>query len=88
MVRRQAGKASPRTASVRDRGRPSKEKTTAPESSLKERLLTLERERDALRAELEREQARATKLEELNATARNRIAWALDSLQNILESKR
>ena len=60
----------------------------SPASALKERLAALERERDALRAELEREQARARKLEEVNATARDRISWALDSLHNILETKR
>ena len=88
MARRHAGKASSRTALARDRGRRSKAKAVSPESSLKERLAALERERDALRAALEREQARARKLEEVNAAARDRIAWALDSLQNILETKR
>jgi hypothetical protein len=87
MARRHAGKASPRTAHVRDRGR-RKAKIAASEGSLKERLSALERERDALRAALEREQARARKLEEVNAAARDRISWALDSLQNILEGKR
>jgi hypothetical protein len=89
MARRHAGKASPRTApSVRDRGRPTQLETSAAEGALKERLAALEQERDALRAALEREQVRARKLEELNATARDRISWALDSLQNILETKR
>jgi len=62
-------------------------KATASESALKERLTALERERDSLRAALEREQARARKLEEVQAAARDRIAWALESLQNILEAK-
>jgi len=88
MARRHAGKASPRTAHVRDRGRRSKAKTAASEISLKERLVALERERDGLRAALEREQERARKLEEVHAAARDRISWALDSLQNILETKR
>jgi hypothetical protein len=88
MARRHAGKSSPRIAPERDRGRPGKVKAVAvPEAALKERLGALERERDALRAALEHEQARVRKLEELNATARDRIAWALDSLQNILGSK-
>jgi Domain of unknown function (DUF4164) len=87
MARRHAGKANPRAASVRDRARGSKVKTAAPESSLKERLTALERERDALRAALDQERARCSKLEEVNAAARNRINWALDSLQNILETK-
>jgi hypothetical protein len=87
MARRHAGKATPRSASARDRGRRGKAKAAASDSSLKERLLALERERDALRVALEREQARAGKLEEINAAARNRISWALDSLQTILEAK-
>jgi hypothetical protein len=88
MARRQAGKADSRTALARDRARPSKPKTVSPGNSLKERLAALERERDALRADLERERTRASKLEEMHATARDRIAWALDSLRNILETKR
>ena len=48
----------------------------------------LERERDALRAALEREEARVRKLEQKNALVRDRISWALDSLQNILDTKR
>jgi hypothetical protein len=88
MARRHAGKASPRAVSARDRGGRGKVTAATPESALKERLAALERERDALRAALEHEQARARKLEELQAVARDRIAWALDSLQNILETKR
>ena len=48
----------------------------------------LERERDALRAALEREESRVRKLEQMNAVVRDRISWALDSLQSILEIKR
>ena len=88
MARRHVGKANSRTAPVRERGRPSKVKTVVSESTLKERLAALERERDSLRAALERESSRARKLEQLNADARDRIAWALDSLENILETKR
>jgi hypothetical protein len=87
MAQRHAGKANRRTASARDRGKRGKAKTAAPDGSLKERLLALERERDELREALERERARAGKLEEVNAAARNRVSWALDSLQGILESK-
>jgi hypothetical protein len=54
---------------------------------MRERLASLERERDALRTELEREQTRARKLEEANAAARDRVAWALDTLNNILDLK-
>jgi hypothetical protein len=60
----------------------------AADAALKERLAELEEERDGLRAALEREQARVRRLEEINATARDRLSWALDSLQNILETKR
>jgi len=88
MARRHAGKTSSRTALARDRAGHSKPKTVSSGSSLKERLAALERERDSLRAELEREQARACKLEEVHAAARDRISWALDSLRNILETKR
>ena len=86
MARRHA-KATPRTAATRDRGRRSKAKSASLEGSLKERLEVLERERDALRAALEHERERANRLEEINAAARNRISWTLDSLQNILETK-
>jgi hypothetical protein len=88
MARRHAGKTSPLTPLARDRGRRSKAKAVTPESSLKERLAVLERERDALRAALEREEARVRKLEQKNALVRDRISWALDSLQAILETKR
>lgn len=54
---------------------------------MRERLAALERERDALRADLEREQARVRKLEEANAAARERVAWALDTLNDILDMK-
>ncbi len=87
MAQRHAGKANPRAASTRNRGGRSKAKSTSPDGSLKERLSALERERDQLREALERERARASKLEEINTAARNRVSWALDSLQSILESK-
>jgi hypothetical protein len=88
MARRQAGKTSPKPAIARDRGGRSRAKTDTAGNSLSERLSALERERDGLREALEREQARARKLEEVNAAARDRISWALDTLQNILEAKR
>lgn len=89
MARRHAGKASPRTTpQVRDRGGRIQADTGAAESALRERLAALEQERDTLRVALDRERARVRKLEEMNASARDRLAWALDSLQNILETKR
>ena len=87
MARRQAGKANPTSAAVRARNRREKLRTTTPEGATRERVAAIERERDALRAELEREQARGRKLEEANAAARDRVAWALDTLNNILEAK-
>jgi hypothetical protein len=88
MARRYAGKANPRSAIARSRDRREKATPTAPEGPLKERLAAIEQERDALRSMLERERARIRKLEDASAAARNRIAWALDSLQNILDAKR
>jgi hypothetical protein len=87
MAQRQAGKANRKSASARGPSGRSRAKTAAPDGSLKERLHTLERERDQLRQALEHERARAGKLEEINAAARNRISWALDSRQSILENK-
>ena len=55
--------------------------------SLAERLAAVERERDALKEELERSRSRVRLLEESHAKVRDRIAWALDSLHNILEGK-
>ena len=87
MARRHAGKANPTSAAARTRIRREKQGTTSPEGAARERLAAIERERDALRAELEREQMRSRRLEEANAAARDRIAWALDTLNNILEPK-
>ena len=87
MARRYAGKASPRTVAVRAQGGRGKPKAAVSESALRERLIVLERERDVLRAALEREQERTRKLEEVQAAARDRIAWALESLNNILDPK-
>jgi len=81
MARRRAGKAKPKSAATREE--PGRQKT----SDLRERLAAVERERDQLRAALDVEQARSRKLEEVHATARDRIAWALDSLQSILDAK-
>lgn len=85
MVRRHAGKTNPRAAPAHRRVRP--EKAAAPEGALRERLAALERERDGLRDALEHEQARSRKLEEVHSATRDRIAWALDTLQNILGGK-
>ena len=47
----------------------------------------LERERDALRAELDEANERLQVMEKNQADVRDRIAWALDSLHNILQGK-
>jgi hypothetical protein len=85
MARRRAGKA--KLKSVASEGQRTKGNAPAPESALLERLAAIERERDALLAALSLEQERRRRLEEVHAAARDRIAWALDSLQSILEAK-
>ncbi len=92
MARRRAGKANPTSATPRSGGRRGKAKaaaktTAATEATLNERLAALERECAALREELERERSRRQALEEVHAATRDRIAWALDSLQVILDAK-
>ena len=54
----------------------------------RERLAGIERERDLLRADLERAQARVQHLEQMHLEVRERIAWAMDTLQSVLEGKR
>jgi hypothetical protein len=76
-ARAQRGQAAPAKA-ARAGGKP---------HALQERLAALERERDELREELERANARQRRLEEVHAQVRDRIAWALDSLQSILAGK-
>jgi septal ring factor EnvC (AmiA/AmiB activator) len=55
--------------------------------TLQLKLAALARERDALRDELKRCEARLQQLEGTQAEVRERIAWALDALQNILARK-
>src|SRR5262245_36329779 len=95
MARRRAGKANQRSAAPRAGGRRgttkaahAKANTPSSEATASDRLPALERECEALRAELERERARRQALEEVYAAARDRIAWALDSLQGILDARR
>ena len=57
------------------------------ETNLRERLAVVEQERDALLLGLHRAQARILSLEKTQTQVRDRIAWALDSLQNVLEGK-
>lgn len=87
MARRGAAKARGKSAPADARPALAKAKGAAANGSLQERLAIVERERDALREELERFKARQRQLEEAQAQVRDRIAWALDSLHNILEGK-
>jgi chromosome segregation ATPase len=57
------------------------------EANLRERLAVVERERDALLSGLHRAQARILSLEKTQTQVRDRIAWALESLHNVLEGK-
>jgi hypothetical protein len=86
MARRRAGKAKAKSVAS---GEQRSKGTTSPavQGALLERLAAVERERDALLAALSLEQERSRKLEEVQAAVRDRIAWALDSLQSILEAK-
>ena len=81
------GKSAPASARPAKAKAPGGKAKTAANGSLQERLAAAERERDALREELERFKARQRQLEEAQAKVRDRIAWALDSLHNILEGK-
>jgi predicted nucleic acid-binding Zn-ribbon protein len=87
MAGRRAEKA--RTKSAPDRAAPQRGKAKAGDdaSTLKARLAAVERERDALRSELQRADARLRILEKTQAQVRDRIAWTLDSLHNILDGK-
>lgn len=89
MARRQAQGAERKRASVREQSLQAraKSKPVPPDGALKERLAALERERDALLADLQRAEARVRSLEKVHAQVRDRIAWALDSLHNVLEGK-
>jgi hypothetical protein len=87
MARRRASKARSDSASARARAPRPKAKAGTAGLALVERVATLERERDALKAELDRSKARVRQLEDSHAQVRDRIAWALDSLHNILDGK-
>jgi hypothetical protein len=99
MARRSAGKANSRSVAPRGGGRRVKAKltpatsappaceATLPETALHKRLAALERERDTLRTALEQERARRRALEKVHAATRDRISWALGSLQAILDAR-
>lgn len=87
MARRRATKASGKHESAAARALRVKAKGGKAVGTLAERLAAVERERNALQEELERYRSRVRSLEETQAKVRDRIAWALDSLHNILEGK-
>ena len=84
MARRRASKASGKSVSAVARA---KAKARSSADAWAERVAALERERDLLQQELERSRLRVRLLEETHAKVRDRIAWALDSLHNILDGK-
>jgi hypothetical protein len=94
MARQLASKARSKAAPGRAQSRSSKAKTktkakakTETRDPTAQRLAVLERERDALRAGLDEANERLLVMEKNQADVRDRIAWALDSLHNILQGK-
>jgi hypothetical protein len=87
MARRRASKARSDSTSAGARAPRQKAKAGEAGLTLVQRLAVLERERNALKEELEHSKARVRQLEEGQAQVRDRIAWALDSLHNILDGK-
>jgi hypothetical protein len=87
MARRRASKARSDSAPLRARSARDKAKSSKSGPTLMGRVAALEREREALRDELQRTQARVRQLESGHAQVRDRIAWALDSLRSILDGK-
>jgi hypothetical protein len=86
MTPRRGATASRKAAAARGDSERAKAKS-AKALSAGDKLTAVERERDALRLELERSEARIQELEKAQAHVRDRIAWALDSLHNILQGK-
>jgi predicted RNase H-like nuclease (RuvC/YqgF family) len=86
MTPRRGDAASRKTAAARTQSERSKSKATRGLGSA-DKVAALERERDGLRLELERSEARIEALEKAQAQVRDRLAWALDSLQNIMQGK-
>ena len=87
MARRRATNASGKSVSASARAPRVKPKNGPAGGALTDRLAAVERERDALKDELERSKSRLRLLEETQSQVRDRIAWALDSLHSILKGK-
>ena len=58
-----------------------------PAAGLEAKLKAVERDRDAIKAALAVAETRIKDLENHQSDVANRIAWALDSLHNLLEEK-
>jgi len=84
---RRAQKARRKTAPARGTAQRGKAGAAEGQSKQKSKLSALERERDQLRVDLQRAEVRVRSLEKTQAEVRDRIAWALDSLHNILSAK-
>jgi hypothetical protein len=87
MARRRATKATGKPVPAAARAPRVKAGSGAAGGTLADRLAAVERERDALKDELERSRSRLRLLEETQSQVRDRIGWALDSLQSILQGK-
>jgi hypothetical protein len=92
MARRRAFKARSKSTPASARapgGKAARGQQTGAKANggLRDRLAAAERERDQLKDDLERSTARLKLLEDAHAQVRDRIAWALDSLHNILQGK-
>lgn len=102
MTRRHAEKGAVERPAVRDartkpaaaRGTPGKLDVTSSEKhlarsaeALEARLRALETEREGLLSQIETLQQRCRQLEDNAAHVRNRLAWAIDSVESVLQSK-
>lgn len=102
MTRRHAEKGATERPAVRDartkpaaaRGTPGKLDVTSSEKhlarnvdALEARLLALESERDGLLSQIDALQQRCRQLEDNATHVRTRLAWAIDSVESVLQGK-
>jgi hypothetical protein len=87
MARRQSKKDAGKPANLTPQAAVSHEET-GQERAVVEQLLSLQRERDALRVDLEAAHARISHLENRESNLADRIAWTIDSLHSLLDEKR
>lgn len=88
MARVRASKQRGASAAAKPPIERARARASQPDRPWRERLAGIERERDLLRADLERAQARIQHLEQMHLEVRERIAWAMDTLQSVVEGKR